>query len=103
MNIPKSELPDIDRIANLARRTLPEHYRLLDVRCDYGSGAWAKLPDDFEIVIEYENLHDPALAGSMDDIEMHQAWANLLLNTIRAEWPPSTVRIAFCEKLTASD
>jgi hypothetical protein len=97
MRVPRKELPDIERIRYLASENLPKHYRLLDVRCDYGSGGTSVLPDDFEIIIEYENLNDPALAGSMAEISDHHAWADPLLAAIRAEWPPSTVRIALHE------
>ena len=56
MRVPKRELPDIESIRERAGWNLPAHCRLKDVRCEYGSMALPGVPDDFQIVIEYENL-----------------------------------------------
>lgn len=99
MRVPPEELPDIEWIRQLASQNLPRHYLLRDVRCGYESHCAAILPRDLEIVIEYMNLNAPMLAGSSDEIAAHHVSADPLLEAIRAEWPPSTVRIAMIEQL----
>jgi hypothetical protein len=96
MRVPKQELPDVESIRERAGWNLPAHYRLKDVRCEYGSMSLPGVQDDFQIVIEYESLHDASSQGSRD-MEAHQAWAEPLIATIREEWPASTLRILLHE------
>jgi hypothetical protein len=95
MRIPESEIPDMRKLAAWARENLPVHYDLVDIRCDYVSDMPAVIPEDFEIVIEYRDRLDPSQIGSPAAIEAHRAWSGPLTDRIRAEWPPSTIRIAF--------
>ncbi|MGP0069909.1 MAG: hypothetical protein ACLQGP_40695 [Isosphaeraceae bacterium] len=102
MRVPKRELPDVESIRERAGWNLPAHYRLNDVRCEYGSMALPGVPDDFQIVIEYENLlekPDP----DVDDIEAYEAWAEPLVAQIREEWPASTLRILLHETVPTDD
>jgi hypothetical protein len=102
MRVPRQELPDIESIRERAGWNLPAHYRLNDVRCEYGSMALPGVPDDFQIVIEYENLlEEPDPSG--DAIEAYQAWAEPLIAKIREEWPASTLRILLHETVGAVD
>jgi hypothetical protein len=98
MRVPKSELPDVGAVFEMARQTLPEHYVLLDVRCDFGSSWPEMMPTDFDLVIEYEDGLDDAASGSPEAIEAHQAWANPLIATIRRDWPAHTIRVSFVQK-----
>ena len=68
MRVPEQELPDVQAIAEFARCNLPPHYRLKDVRCEYGPDTPHIIPKDFEIVIEYENQLDEQLQGSTEAI-----------------------------------
>jgi hypothetical protein len=102
MRVPKQELPDIDSIRERAGWNLPAHCRLKDVRCEYGSMALPGVPDDFQVVIEYENLLERPDQGG-DAIEAYQAWAEPLVATIREEWPASTLRILLHETMGAAD
>lgn len=88
----------MQQIAAWACENLPSHYDLLDVRCEYGTGMPADFTKDFEIVIEYANHLDPAMAGSMDAIKAHHAWSDPLIAKIRAEWPAWAMPIAFLER-----
>mgnify|MGYP001570034147 CR=1 FL=1 len=98
MQIPKDGIPDMEQIGELARVGLPQHYTLTSVRCSYGSDWPDFLPDDFEIVIEYQNHLDETLRGTMEDIEAYQRWAHALVQDIRGEWPPDSIRITFQER-----
>ena len=102
MKVPKQELPNEEWAAELARRNLPEHYRLIDVRSVYGSEVPGFIPSDFEIVVEYENRLDEILVDSMDKLAAYHAWADALIENIRVEWPPQMVRISFLEKCSES-
>ena len=55
MSAPREELPDINDIRRLANVNLPAHYVIRDVRISRGSDTLVGAPDDFEVVIEYEN------------------------------------------------
>ena len=101
MRVPKQELPDVESIRERAGCNLPAHYRLKDVRCEYGSMALPGVPDDFQIVIEYENLLD-APYQDVKDVAAHEAWADALVATIREEWPASTLRILLHETVDGS-
>jgi len=100
MQIPKREIPDMEQIRELARVGLPSHYSLKSVRFSYGSDWPEFLPDDFEIVIEYENRLDEVLRGTNEDIEAYQRWAHALVQDIRGEWPPESIRITFQDRAT---
>ncbi|MEI2722568.1 MAG: hypothetical protein V9H26_03180 [Verrucomicrobiota bacterium] len=97
MKIPKDEVPNMEHIRELARVGLPPHYRLKSVRCSYGSDWPDFLPDDFEIVIEYENHLEAALRGTNEGIDEYQQWAHGLVQDIRGDWPPESIRITFQE------
>jgi hypothetical protein len=99
MQIPKDEIPDADEIRQLALTNLPSHYRLIDVRCSYGTEWPDVLPEDFEITIEYENHLDDVSKSSMREIETFQNWAHALAQDIRGDWPPESLRIGFQERL----
>ncbi len=101
MRVPKQELPDVESIRERAGWNLPAHYRLIDVRCEYGSMALPGVPDDFQIVIEYENLLEKPYQGGKE-IEYHQAWAEPLVSRIREEWPASTLRILLHETVDSA-
>ncbi len=103
MRVPKAELPDIDMIRERALWNLPIHYRLKSVRCEYGSLALPGVSDDFQVVIEYENLLEEPYQGSRDDTQAHQSWAEPLIAEIRSEWPASTLRILMLESVLAED
>lgn len=92
MRVPKQELPDIESIRDRAGWNLPPHYRLNDVRCEYGSMALPGVPDDFQLVIEYESLREEPGPGGKD-MESYHAWAEPLVAMIREEWPAPTLRI----------
>lgn len=102
MRVPKQELPDTESIRERAGWNLPPHYRLKDVRCEYGSMALPGVPDDFQVVIEYENLLEEPYQGG-NNIEAHQAWAEPLVATIREEWPASTLRILLHETVDVAN
>ena len=84
-------------IENLARATLPPHYRLLGVRFDHGSAS-PSLPRSLEISIEFVNLLAEELQGTPDDIDAHQGWATPLIEKIRTQWPKEAIRICIAEK-----
>ena len=95
MKIPKDEIPSVDEIRQLALVNLPPHYKLLGVRCSCGP-AWPDfLPEDFEIVIEYESAFDSALEGSLEGIEAYRSWAHALTQDISGDWPPESLRVRF--------
>jgi hypothetical protein len=99
LTTPREELPNEESIKELAALNLPSHYRLRSVRCSYGSECPPFIPKDFEIVIEFENHIDESLRGTDADVQTYQDWAFPLMQDIRADWPPDTVRISFIEKL----
>ena len=98
MRVPKDEIPNIEQIRELALVNLPSHYRLKSVTCTYGSDWPDLLPEDFELLIEYENLLDNSLQRTTAEIEAHQRWAHALVQDIRGDWPPESIRITFSEK-----
>ena len=72
MSVPEEERPNINEIRRLAEVSLPAHYVIRDGRFSYGSEPWpGAMPDDFGIVIEYENHIEEDLRGSLADIEAH--------------------------------
>lgn len=99
MNVPASEVPDVTKIRHWAEQNLPAYYRLLDVRCGYGTPLPTILPEDFEIIIEYTSGLDIFESGGMDAINAHHLWADPLMARIRAEWSPWSLRINFSERL----
>ena len=100
MRVPRQELPDIESIRDRAGWNLPDHYRLIDVRCEFGSLALPGVPDDFQIVIEYENLHEQTQSDGQQHLA-YEAWAEPLIDSIREDWPASTLRILLHESLNA--
>jgi hypothetical protein len=102
MRVPRRELPDIESIRERAGWNLPTHFRLNDVRCEYGSMALPGVPDDFQIVIEYENLLEKTDPDG-NDIAAYHAWAEPLIARIREEWPASTLRILLHETVGTVD
>lgn len=98
MSIPKDEIPNLEQIRELAAIGLPPHYRLLGVRCTYGSDWPEVLPEDFELVIEYENHLDSSLRGTSEEIDAYQRWAHALAQDIRGDWPAESLRITFQER-----
>lgn len=102
MSAPKDELPDVEQIRQLALTNIPAHIVLRDVRCTYGSDFPQVLPEDYEITIEYEKTPDAPPAGTNAAIEACQAWSHTLLQDIRTQWPPETVRITFSCRTTAA-
>jgi hypothetical protein len=103
MSVPRDELPNIDDIRWLANLDLPPHYVIKDVRVSRGSDTLIGAPDDFEVVIEYENRIGENLIGSFEDIEAYQGWAYPLIQDIRIERPAETIRIAFFERIPFHD
>jgi len=99
-HVPKEELPNIEKIRELAISTLPDHYRLLDVRCAFGATPSHIAPPDFEVIIEYTNLQDEDLQNDFVDIGICQAWEQAITAQIRSEWSPRTIRIVFSQKAT---
>jgi hypothetical protein len=103
MSVPKDELPNTDDIHRLANLDLPLHYVIKDVRVSRGPDTLIGAPDDFEVVIEYENRIGENLIGSFEDIEAYQGWAHPLIQDIRSEWPAETIRIGFFERIPLQD
>ncbi|MGA8476797.1 MAG: hypothetical protein WB696_02445 [Chthoniobacterales bacterium] len=103
MSVPRDELPNIEDIRWLANVDLPRHYVIKDVRVSRGPDTLIGAPDDFEIVIEYENRIGENLIGSFADIEAYQDWAQPLIQDIRSEWPAETIRIGFFERMPLRD
>ena len=103
MSVPRDELPNIDDIRGLASVNLPPHYVIKGVRVSRGPDTLIGAPDDFEIVIEYENRIHGGLIGSFEDIEAYQDWADPLIQDIRSEWPAETIRIGFFERIHFPD
>ncbi len=99
MSVPRDELPNIDDIRLLANVDLPLHYVIKDVRVSRGPDTLIGAPEDFEVVIEYENRIGENLIGSFKDIEAYQHWAYPLIEGIRNEWPAETIRIGFSERI----
>ena len=97
------KLPNIDDIRCLANVNLPPHYVIKGVRVSRGADTLIGAPNDFEVVIEYENRIGEGLIGSFEDIEAYQDWADPLIQGIRGEWPAETIRIGFSERLPLSD
>lgn len=98
MSIPKDEIPNLEQIRELAAIALPPHYHLKEVRCSYGSDWPDLLPEDFELIIEYENHLDASLKGTAEEIEAYQRWAHALVQDIRGDWPAESLRINFQER-----
>jgi hypothetical protein len=96
-------LPNIDDIRRLANVNLPLHYVIEGVRVSRGPDTLIGGPDDFEVVIEYENRIGEGLIGSFGDIEAYQHWAGPLVQQIRSTWPQETIRIGFFERLPLQD
>jgi hypothetical protein len=103
MSAPRDELPNVDDIRYLAGVNLPTHYVIKDVRVSRGPNTLVGAPDDFEVVIEYENLIGEGLIGSFEDIEAYQYWAGPLVQGVRSEWPSKTIRIGFFERILFHD
>ncbi len=103
MSVPRDELPNIEDIRWLANVDLPLHYVIKDVRVSRGPDTLIGAPDDFEVVIEYENRIGEGLIGSFADIEAYQDWAHPLIQDIRSEWPAETIRIGFFERTPFRD
>jgi DNA-binding cell septation regulator SpoVG len=103
MPVPRDQLPNVDDIRRLAKVNLPAHYVVKGVRVSRGPDTLIGAPDDFEIVIEYENCIGEGLIGSFEDIEAYQDWAHPLIQDIRSEWPAETIRIGFFERLPTQD
>ncbi len=95
MSVPKDELPNIDQIRRLAEMNLPTHIVLRDVRCTYCSDLHLGIPEDYEITIEFEDTLDEELRQTPSAIEGIEAWVHPIVQAIRSEWPPETVRINF--------
>jgi hypothetical protein len=102
MRVPKQELPDEKQIEEYARLNLPEHYRLVAVRCSYESMD-DLAPEDFQINIEFVNLLDEVESGGMEALSADHAWTETLIEKIRSTWPPATLRICFKEKSVADE
>lgn len=96
----KGEMPDEKWVTSVANLGLPETYRLLKVSCEFGGGS-SIVPDDFEIVIEYQDIEDPD--GSNPDFTAYQRWAFPLIETIRSEWAAHTIRISIRSVLPPSE
>jgi hypothetical protein len=103
MSLARDELPNTDDIHRLANLDLPLHYVIKDVRVSRGPDTLIGAPDDFEVVIEYENRIGENLIGSFEDIEAYQGWAHPLIQDIRSEWPAETIRIGFFERIPLQD
>src|ERR1700745_2002447 len=103
MSAPRDELPNIDDIRSLAGVNLPPHYAIKGIRVLRGPDTLIGAPDDFEVVIEYENRIGESLIGSLHDIEAYQDWAHPLIQDIRIEWPAQTIRIGFFERIPFHD
>jgi hypothetical protein len=103
MPAPRDQRPNFDDIRSLAELNLPAHYVIKDVRVSRGPDTLIGAPDDFEIVIEFENWIGERRIGSFEDIEAYQDWADPLVQDIRSEWPAETIRIGFFERIPAQD
>jgi hypothetical protein len=103
MPAPRDQRPNFDDIRSLAEVNLPAHYVIKDVRVSHGPDTLIGAPDDFEIVIEFENWIGERLIGSFEDIEAYQDWADPLAEDIRSEWPAETIRIGFFERIPVQD
>jgi hypothetical protein len=103
MSVRRYELPNIDDVRRLANVNLPLHYIIKDVHLSCGPDTLIGAPEDFEVVIEYENCIGEGLIGSFEDIEAYQNWADPLIQGIRREWPAETIRIGFFERLPTQD
>lgn len=99
MTVPPSELPNVEQIKVWALQNLPANYRLLDVRCEYGTDIPHVLPADWELRIEYANTSDSSTFGRFEDMKVYHSWADPLIAKIRADWPASTLRIGIPERL----
>ncbi|MGD0551533.1 MAG: hypothetical protein ABSB25_02655 [Sedimentisphaerales bacterium] len=96
--LPKHDLPDENKIRQVALEYLPKDYILKRVECTYGSGGFSAIvPDDFEVIIEYQNRTDERFRGTELDIEKYQNWAKKIEAYIRSKWPPETIRICFSQ------
>lgn len=97
MPVPESEIPDMTQIRQWVVENMPDHYRLNDIKCWYGTDSPGLIPDDWEISIEYTSTMDESVSGMPSSIDAHEAWSEPLIAKIRSEWPAPTVRIAFKE------
>lgn len=88
MPVPEEELPDIHEIRRLAEVNLPAQYVIRDIRLSYGSGPLGAAPEDFEIVVDYENHVETDLQGTLPEIERYQNWANALIQVFGASGLP---------------
>jgi hypothetical protein len=103
MSVRRDELPNVDDIRCLADVNLPLQYVIKEVRVSRGPDTLIGAPNDFEVVIEYENRIGGGLIGSFEDIAAYQDWADPLVQEIRSEWPAETIRIGFFERLPIQD
>ena len=71
MSVRRDELPNVDDVRGLAGINLPPHYVIKGVRVSRGLDTLIGEPDDFEVVIEYENLIGEGQIGSFEDIEAY--------------------------------
>jgi hypothetical protein len=81
----------------VAQENLPERYRLISVRCTYGSEAPEVIPKDVQIVIEYPDLLDDGYLG-MEETLAEEEWSGPLIDRIRLQWPIPTVGIEFRQR-----
>jgi hypothetical protein len=103
MSVRRDELPNVDDIRCLAGVNLPLQYVIKEVRVSRGPDTLIGAPNDFEVVIEYENRIGERLIGSFGDLEAYQDWADPLVQNIRSEWPAETIRIGFFERHPIQD
>ena len=82
-------MPNFEWLREVALANLPEHFRLIDVRCEPPANH-PDLPSDFEIVIEYKDTLDTD--GSRLDLE-DNAWSDQVFATIREQWTAETIRV----------
>jgi hypothetical protein len=100
MRVPKSECPDAEQIRLWAQENLPEHYRLISVRFEYGSDFLEANRKDFQIVIEYRDQLDPDGSGlGIEGIRTYHQWSRPLIDRIREQWPPRTLRIVMRKRV----
>jgi hypothetical protein len=100
MPIPEEELPNINNIRALAKVALPAHLVIGDTHISYISDP-PGAPNDFEILIEYENHIEEDLRGSSVDLIAKNDWSHALIQDIRISenWSAQDVRISFIEAI----